>query len=152
MLTAVETAELPKMGQALGSGEQPAVSGVLPASPAPVREEVAAAPAPSRPTAPRRGAAEPTATRSAPAGGVIARLLGWFRGPEAPAATSPAPARNDSGNENGNRSRRDERGNRNGNGANATSARQPRRETAPPQGSPKTAAQQQARSNRQRNN
>ncbi|QRP65415.1 Rne/Rng family ribonuclease [Rhodanobacter sp. FDAARGOS 1247] len=152
MLTVVETAELPKMGQALGSGEQPAVSGVLPASPAPVREEVAAAPAPSRPTAPRRGPAEPTATRSAPAGGVIARLLGWFRGPEAPAATSPAPARSDSGNESGNRSRRDERGNRNGNGANATPARQPRRETTPPQGSPKSAAQQQARSNRQRNN
>ncbi|WP_350017196.1 Rne/Rng family ribonuclease [Rhodanobacter sp. IGA1.0] len=153
MLTAVETAELPKMGQALGSGEQPAVSGVLPASPAPVREEVAAAPAPSsRPAAPRRAAAEPAAARSAPAGGVIARLLGWFRGPEAPAATSPAPARSDNGNENGNRGRRDERGARNGTGANVASSRQPRRETTPPQGSPKSAAQQQARSNRQRNN
>src|SRR3546814_20974139 len=41
LLTTVETAELPKMGQALGSGEQPAVSGIVPASPAPVREEVA---------------------------------------------------------------------------------------------------------------
>jgi hypothetical protein len=41
-LTTVETAELPKMGQALGSSEQPAVSGIVPSSPAPLRDEVAA--------------------------------------------------------------------------------------------------------------
>lgn len=152
MLTAVETAELPKMGQALGSGEQPAVSGVLPASPAPVREEVVAAPAPSQPTAPRRKPASAAATtRSAPAGGVIARLLGWFRSTEAP-ATAPSPARNESSSDSGNRNRRDERGNRGGNAANGNSGRQPRREPTQQQGSPKSAAQQQARSNRQRNN
>ncbi|MCX7514974.1 Rne/Rng family ribonuclease [Frateuria hangzhouensis] len=84
-LTAVEVAPIPKMGQTLGSSEQPAVSGIVPATPAPVREDVpvAAAPAPAAPRA--RPASAP-----APQGGVIARLLGWFRGPaEAPA---PAPA------------------------------------------------------------
>jgi len=38
-LTAVEASPIPKMGQALGSSEQPAVSGIVPSSPAPVREE-----------------------------------------------------------------------------------------------------------------
>jgi len=41
-LTAVEATPIPKMGQALGSNEQPAVSGIVPATPAPVREEAAA--------------------------------------------------------------------------------------------------------------
>ncbi|WEN13878.1 Rne/Rng family ribonuclease [Rhodanobacter sp. AS-Z3] len=151
MLTAVETAELPKMGQTLGSGEQPAVSGVLPASPAPVREEAANEPAPVSP--PRRQTTTPAVpVRSAPTGGFIARLLGMFRGADAPKTSSPSPARSAADNENSNRGRRDERGNRNGNSANASSARQPRREAAPQQSSPKSATQPQARGNRQRNN
>ena len=151
-LTTVETAELPKMGQALGSGEQPAVSGIVPASPAPVREEIATPVAAAQPVARRQPAAAPVA-RTAPTGGVISRLLGWFRSAEAAApASTPKHADNNS-NDGGNRNRRDERGNRGGNTANASSSssRQPRRETTQ-QGSPKSAAQQQARSNRQRNN
>ncbi|WP_447734574.1 Rne/Rng family ribonuclease [Rhodanobacter soli] len=148
-LTTVETAELPKMGQALGSGEQPAVSGIVPASPAPVREEIVAPIASAQPAARRQPVAAPAA-RTAPTGGVIARLLSWFRNAEA-AAPAPVPKRADSNSDGDNRSRRDERGNRAVNGANASSSRQPRRETVQ-QGSPKSTAQQQARSNRQRNN
>jgi ribonuclease E len=87
-LTAVEEAPIPKMGQALGSSEQPAVTGVVPSTPAPLREEPAApvaAPATARP-APRRPAAAPAA---APSGGVISRLLGWFRGSAAAPAAAP---------------------------------------------------------------
>src|SRR5690242_20853283 len=84
-LTAVEAAPVPKMGQTLGSSEQPAVSGIVPATPAPVREE-APAPTAAAPAAPR---ARP-ASAPAPQGGVIARLLGWFRGTGEPAATAPA--------------------------------------------------------------
>ncbi|MBW4048718.1 MAG: Rne/Rng family ribonuclease, partial [Proteobacteria bacterium] len=146
MLTTVATAELPKMGQTLGSGEQPAVSGVVPGSPAPVRDEVPemAAPVPAA----RR---QPPAPRPAPAatapGGFFARMLGWLRNAEA-APPAPAPKRADSSD---NRNRRDESGSRGGNGTSASPARQPRRDSAP-QNSPKTGAQQQARSNRQRNN
>ncbi|MGN2251811.1 Rne/Rng family ribonuclease [Frateuria sp. GZRe12] len=84
-LTAVEAAPIPKMGQALGSSEQPAVSGIVPATPAPVREEAPApAPAPAAAQRPR------PASAPAPQGGVISRLLGWFRGTAepAPVATS----------------------------------------------------------------
>ncbi|KRE87152.1 ribonuclease E [Rhodanobacter sp. Soil772] len=146
-LTTVETAELPKMGQALGSGEQPAVSGIVPSSPAPVREEIATPVAAAQPVARRQPAAAPVA-RTAPTGGVISRLLGWFRSAEA-AAPASGPKHADNNNDGGNRNRRDERGNRGGNTANASSSRQPRRETMQ---QPKSAAQQQARSNRQRNN
>jgi ribonuclease E len=148
-LTTVETAELPKMGQALGSSEQPAVSGIVPSSPAPLREEIVASVAAAPAAAQRQPAA--TTARPAPSGGVISRLLGWFRSTEA-AAPTPAPKRSDdSDRDGGNRSRRDERGNRSGTTSNATSSRQPRREQAQ-QNSPKVGAQQQARNNRQRNN
>ncbi|GGY20282.1 ribonuclease E [Rhodanobacter panaciterrae] len=146
-LTTVETAELPKMGQALGSGEQPAVSGIVPSSPAPLREEVAAPVAVAAPAARRQPATAPT--RTAPTGGVISRLLGWFRSTET-AAPTPAPKRNDEGDRD-NRNRRDERGARTGNTSNASSSRQPRRDAAQ-QNSSKAGAQQQARNNRQRNN
>ncbi len=152
-LTAAEPAELPKMGQALGSGEQPAVSGIVPASPAPVREEVAAAPVVPVQPAMRRQPAAPASAHSAPTGGIISRLLGWFRSAETSPAPTPVAKRTDAGNDSGQRNRRDERGNRNANGANASSSRQPRRETAQQPSSPKPAAtQQQARGNRQRNN
>ncbi|HEV2623051.1 MAG TPA: Rne/Rng family ribonuclease [Frateuria sp.] len=83
-LTAVETAPIPKMGQTLGSSEQPAVSGIVPATPAPVREE-APAPAPAPAAQRPRPASAP-----APQGGVISRLLGWFRGSATPAPAQPS--------------------------------------------------------------
>ena len=84
-LTAVETTAIPKMGQMLGSSEQPAVSGIVPASPAPMREEAAAAPQPSK--------AAPQAPAPAPAaqGGLMGWLRGLFGG-AAPAAPAPATA------------------------------------------------------------
>ncbi|MBQ4853756.1 Rne/Rng family ribonuclease [Rhodanobacter sp. B2A1Ga4] len=149
-LTTVETTELPKMGQALGSGEQPAVSGIVPASPAPVREEIATPAAMAQPAARRQPTAVPTAHAAAPAGGIISRLLGWFRSAET-AAPAAAPKRTDNGNDGSNRNRREERGNRTGTNTNAPSSRQPRREAAQ-QGQAKPASQQQARGNRQRGN
>ena len=96
-LTAVTETPVPKMGQLLGSGEQPAVSGVRPSSPAPIREEtpeqVSAPAAPAASTrrngrAPATVAAPPTA---APQGSVLSRLLGWFRGhPGATPSVTPA--------------------------------------------------------------
>ncbi|MEO8810339.1 MAG: Rne/Rng family ribonuclease, partial [Rhodanobacter sp.] len=148
MLTAVETSELPKMGQALGSGEQPAVSGIVPGPPAPVREEVAEpadAAQPARRQPPATRSAEPAA-----ATGLLARMFGWFRAAE---AASPAPRRSTTpARDNGSRARRDERGTRGSSGATGASAsRQPRRETASQQAQ-KSTSQQQARSSRQRNN
>jgi ribonuclease E len=143
-LTTVETAELPKMGQALGSGEQPAVSGIVPSSPAPLREEMTA-PAAIRP-ARRQPAAAP-----APSGGVIARLLGWFR--SSAEATGPAPKQRPDNNNEGPRSgRRDERGGRGNKPQGASSTRSPQRREGQQQSSPKTTAPQQPRTNRQRGN
>ncbi len=58
-----------KMGQNVGSGEEPAVNRILPATPAPMRE--APAPAP-------QAAATAETTASAAAGGILSRLFGWF--------------------------------------------------------------------------
>jgi len=146
-LTTVETAELPKMGQALGSSEQPAVSGIVPSSPAPLREEIEAPAASAQPIARRQPVTTPTASRPAPSGGVISRLLGWFRSAE-PAAATPAPKRTD-GNDS-TRDRRDERAGRN-NAQNTSAQRQPRREQAQQQNGAKSNAQQ-PRNPRQRNN
>jgi ribonuclease E len=95
-LTAVEASTLPKMGQTLGSSEQPAVSGIVPATPAPVREEAeTSAPVAATPIATARPvAAQPVAP--AVNGSIISRLFGWFRSAAAaqPAATStPTPTR-----------------------------------------------------------
>ena len=147
-LTAVEAAELPKMGQTLGSGEQPAVSGIVPASPAPVREETAAPIVAAPPAARRQATAAPAAAAAAPSGGIISRLFGWFRSAET-AAPVPTPKRADNGTDGSSRNRRDERGSRPGAGSSAPSPRQPRRE-AVQQGSTKSAAQQQTRGNRPR--
>ncbi len=152
MLTAVETAELPKMGQTLGSSEQPAVSGVVAGNPAPLREDVAEPVAVTQ--APRqRQATAPRAAAAAPAGGLLARMLGWFRSTE---VTAPTPAKAPaSGTGGSDRARRDERSTRDGsratNGSQGSSSRKPRRETAASPGQ-KSSAQQQARSNRQRTN
>ncbi len=155
-LTAVEAAPVPKMGQALGSNEQPAVSGIVPATPAPVREEAPApAPAPA-PQAARRPSA-PAPVAAAPSGGIISRLFGWFRsGTAAAAAATPvaAPSNDgDKGNARGSRQqqqpRRDER-NRNAQGSGGN---RQRREGGAPSAKPNPQnAQQQNRNNRQQGN
>jgi len=140
-LTAVEASPLPKMGQALGSGEQPAVSGIVPSSPAPVREEAAAA-------APQVQPARQPAATPAPSGGVISRLLGWFRGTAAPAAPAPQvkpePAQPQSRGQ-----RRDERGrpSQGGQQQGRQQQQQQRREQSQQQG--QKNQQQQAKGNRQ---
>ncbi|MGN2244517.1 Rne/Rng family ribonuclease [Frateuria sp. GZRR33] len=127
-LTAVEAAPVPKMGQTLGSSEQPAVSGIVPATPAPVREE-APAPAPAPAAAPRpRPASAP-----APQGGVISRLLGWFRGSATPASTETSE-RKQPAQPAARQGRRDERG-RPQQGQNAQ--RNPRRDQSQSQQQPK---------------
>ncbi|MGC1549800.1 MAG: Rne/Rng family ribonuclease [Rhodanobacter sp.] len=153
-LTAVEASATPKMGQTLGSSEQPAVSGIVPASPAPIREEVSvAAPTQTAPARRHQPAAAP-----AP-GGVISRLLGWFRGGAEPAA-APAPAAPSQENRAKSRDgRRDERGRSGGQSsgnpqAQTSRQQQPRREQAQQgsqQGSQKAAAQQNKNQQRQRN-
>ncbi len=151
-LTTVETAELPKMGQALGSGEQPAVSGIVPSSPAPLREEVAAPAATSVPPVRRQSAAAPVPAPVA-SGGIISRLLGWFRSTESAApVVKPRAETNTGDSSRGNR--RDEHLNRN-NHANAqgssSSARPPRRDIGQ-QNSQKPAGQQGQKNGRQRGN
>jgi len=148
-LTTVETAELPKMGQTLGSGEQPAVSGIVPASPAPVREETPA-PVATTPSSSRRRPAKAPAARAPSSGGIISRLLGWFRSAEA-AAPADTTKRSENRGEGGNRNRRDERGGRSGNASKAPASRSSRRNDSAPQNSSKSSSQQQARNGRQRN-
>ena len=144
-LTAVETSPVPKMGQALGSSEQPAVSGIVPASPAPVREEVAQAPVPQQPSQAPRQAAAP-----APHGGLISRFLGWFRSVPAP---TPAPVAKREETPPARQARRDERGR--GQSQNRQQQPQQRREQpqakqSQPQQSQQ--GQQQSKGNRQRGN
>ncbi|MGO4523184.1 ribonuclease E/G [Dyella sp. 2RAF44] len=138
-LTAVEASAVPKMGQALGSSEQPAVSGIVPSSPAPVREESAAEPVAQAPAA-RQPAAAP-----APAGGVISRLLGWFRGTAAPAAPAPAVKAEPAGS-NRNNNRRDERARPAQGGQPQGNRQQQQRREQPQQGQ---KGQQQAKGGRQ---
>ncbi|MEP6899528.1 MAG: Rne/Rng family ribonuclease [Rhodanobacter sp.] len=125
-LTTVETAELPKMGQALGSGEQPAVSGIVPSSPAPLREETAVPLAVAPPAARRQPVSVPIIA-TATGGGVISRLLGWFRGAD---PVSPASAQRADAKSNARDGRRDERAGRS-NGAQANASSRPRRESGP---------------------
>ncbi|MGN6739629.1 Rne/Rng family ribonuclease [Dyella sp.] len=107
-LTAVEASPIPKMGQTLGSSEQPAVSGVVHSSPAPVREETAA-PAPVAP-APRRAQAPAAAAPAPSSGGILSRLLGWFRGAEETAGKATATSPKETSNRRQQAPRRDERG------------------------------------------
>jgi len=74
-LTAATTAPLPKMGQT-EAHEQPAVSGVKPATPMPVRQEIETPILPATPM-PLNG------------GGLLSRLFGWFR--SEPANPAPGP-------------------------------------------------------------
>ncbi|GAB2582618.1 ribonuclease E [Dyella jejuensis] len=92
-LTAEETNVVRKMGQMLGSSEQPAVSGIVPSSPAPIREETPEAAAPVAVQAPKRQPVAAPAPAPAASGGFLSRLFGMFRGAEtAVAAPAPAPA------------------------------------------------------------
>ena len=141
-LTAVEASPIPKMGQALGSGEQPAVSGIVPASPAPVREDAAPAPTP-QPQPSARQAAAP-----APNGGLISRFLGWFRGAPAPAPSAEAKRESTQPSR---QPRRDERGRGQAQQqGRQQQQQQPRREQQ--QGKQGQAQQQQGKGNRQRGN
>ncbi len=88
-LTARPEAVLPKVGQIEAQGEQPAVSGVRPSNPAPLREEEDAPAAPVA-SAPRPVAAVPMALPAAAEGGLLKRLFGWFRSGETPHAPAPA--------------------------------------------------------------
>ncbi|RDS79953.1 S1 RNA-binding domain-containing protein [Dyella monticola] len=88
-LTAEEANVVRKMGQMLGSSEQPAVTGIVPASPAPVREEEPAA-APALATK-RQPVAAPVAAKTQQTGFFSRLFGGLFRGAEAPAPV-PAPA------------------------------------------------------------
>ena len=120
-LTAVEETAIPKMGQALGSGEQPAVSGIVPASPAPLREEVASSPVVAIPKA-------TPAAAPAQSGGV----MGWFRSLFSSPAPAPAPAptatvRSESRTNESRGNRRDERG-RSAQGSTGRQSQQQRRE------------------------
>ncbi|HET6912753.1 MAG TPA: Rne/Rng family ribonuclease, partial [Rhodanobacteraceae bacterium] len=80
-MTPARATPLPKVGQVETHGEEPAVSGVKPATPMPHREEVAAeAPIAQPAPMPMNG------------GGLISRLFGWFRSePVKEAAPAPAP-------------------------------------------------------------
>ncbi|MDG2539900.1 Rne/Rng family ribonuclease [Dyella jiangningensis] len=140
-LTTVEASPLPKMGQTLGSSEQPAVSGIVPATPAPVREETAA-PAPQQTQQPR-----PTvAATPAPSGGVISRLLGWFRGSAAPATPAPA-SKAEAAPANARGNRRDDRNRQQPQQQSGRQQQQQRREQSQGQ-----KGQQQGKGNRQRGN
>ncbi|WP_250622741.1 Rne/Rng family ribonuclease [Pinirhizobacter soli] len=130
----VEAAALPKMGQALGSGEQPLVSGVVPATPAPVRDDLAEAASTPAAPAPRQAAPRASTQAAATSGGVLSRILSWFRpAPSAPAQPQPEArqARGERG-ERGSRQgseRRDGRGGQGGNRQGGGGQRQqPRRE------------------------
>ena len=79
--TPVAAKPLPQMLRPGEEPEQPAVAGVVRASPAPARPEPAT-PAPASP-----------APAAATGGGLVARLLGWFRGaPTEPSPSTPAKA------------------------------------------------------------
>lgn len=129
----VEAAALPKMGQALGSGEQPLVSGVVPATPAPLRDDLTeAASVPTAP-APRHAAPRASTPVQATGGGVLSRILGWFRpAPAAPAQPQPEArqARGERGERSGRQGseRRDGRGGQSGNRQGSGQRQQSRRE------------------------
>src|SRR5690606_34840367 len=78
-ITPVAATPLPNMLRPSEEPEQPAVAGVVRATPAPERPE---------PAAPAETAIAPTAAATAANGGLLPRFSGWFRA--APAAPEPA--------------------------------------------------------------
>ncbi len=150
-LTAVEATAVPKMGQTLGSNEQPAVSGIMPSSPAPVREEEPEAVAPVAPAVKRQASvAAPTAPANG--GGFFSRLFGMFRGNGA-AAPTPAhvPAPSTTSRQDGSRGGRPQENRRN---ERMRSEGQPSQRQNAQQGGTRGGAQQQGKNpnQRQRNN
>jgi ribonuclease E len=137
-LVVVEESPLRKVGQVLGSSEQPLVSGVAPATPAPLRAEIEAPAS----TAPRRSNGNGNE-----GGGLLTRFFGWFRNDEnGIAAPAPAPRAARPGSrtasdtasaprpQRAERSERGERGERRGNGSSSRSgAPRQRREGGRPQ-------------------
>jgi ribonuclease E len=94
-ITAEETDVVRKMGQMLGSSEQPAVSGIVPSSPAPVREEEPAV-APAASIAKPQRQVAPTPAPAVSQGGFLSKLFGLFRSNSTAASTpaaAPAPVR-----------------------------------------------------------
>ena len=85
-LTARKETALPKVGQIETQGEQPAVSGVRPSSPAPQRDEE-----PEHEVVGAR-AATPAPMLQSAEGSLIKRLLGWFRNNAPGTAAAVAPA------------------------------------------------------------
>ena len=110
--TPVTAAALPKMGQALGSGEQPLVTGVVPSTPAPLRDDETEIPV----AAPAQAAR--AAAPAAPTGGFFSRLFSSLFGggstATAPAAP-PAPARREDSRQGGRNERNPRRDDRRGN-------------------------------------
>jgi ribonuclease E len=105
--TPVVAVALPKMGQALGSGEQPLVTGVVPSTPAPIRDDEDETPAaPVAAAAKARPVAAP-----APTGGFFSRLFGSLFGSSTPAAPAaePAPARREESRQSSGRNERNPR-------------------------------------------
>ncbi len=150
-LTVVEPEALPKMGQVLGSSERPAVSSIMPASPAPLRAEAATPVASEQPntTARRRPAPAPVAAT----GGVLARVLSWFSSGAKPAAdvSEPSTRHDNRDKSSAGNHRRDEQSSRsaNGNGRNGISARAPRR-TPKPQAATKSGSPSPSKPSRKR--
>ena len=104
--TPVVAVALPKMGQALGSGEQPLVTGVVPSTPAPIRDDEDEMPAAPVAAAKARPVAAP-----APTGGFFSRLFGGLFGSSTPAAPAaePAPARREESRQGSGRNERNPR-------------------------------------------
>ena len=146
-LTAVEATELPKMGQTLGSNEQPAVSGIVHGSPAPMREDIAAPEAVKAPVAARAPA--PDAAKAS--GGFMSKVMAWFGGAKEEISAPTAKPRTEEPN-NGRGGRRDERSGRSGGGQNTSRPQQPRRDASSAQTSAKSGSPQQPKNNRQRTN
>jgi ribonuclease E len=134
---------LPKMGQALGSGEQPLVTGVVPTTPAPQRDDDEVE-APT--TAPVRAARQ--AAPTAPTGGFFYRLFGSLFGgsaPAAPAAQPASPTRREESRQGGRNDRSGRRDERRGNEGRGKGSEQ----RGGQQGQRKDNTQQQARGQQQ---
>ena len=158
-ITAVETTATPVMGQALGSSEQPAVSGIVHTTPAPVREEQPEPVAPAHAAPARaRPAAAPASDVLGP--GIISRLFGWFRG-EPQAAAAPVEARTrqatrERSDRAAPRRERDSRSSRSGaasgtRGSSSSTGRSNRRDNPNAEPAGKTAKPAASREGRQRN-
>ncbi len=140
-VTPVVATALPKMGQALGSGEQPLVSGVVPATPAPIREEL---PEPIAPVA-----AVARQVPAAPTGGLLSRLFGLFRGPAA-AEPAPTPTRAETSSQAQRQNRRDERGSSQRQGGNQRSGGRTGERTRDQASAPRQAQPQQQKNKQPR--